>query len=187
MAAIAIPPKVLLICGMISAKVELFEQAAEAMGPLFGPVELRSDVMPFDFTHYYDRQMGSPLWRQFVSFARPITGDALADAKRATNELEEQFARRVQDPDAPPRPINLDPGYVDLSKLVLASCKDFSHRIYLGGGVFGEITLMYHKDRWDALSWTFPDYASGRYHGFLSAVRARLRQMPGSRPAGGSV
>jgi len=180
MAAIAIPPRVLLICGMISAKAELFDQAVDEMQPLFGPVELRGEVMPFDFTHYYDRQMGSPLWRQFVCFAQPVTGDALVAAKRATNELEEQFARRLQAPDAPARPINLDPGYVDLSKLVLASCKDFSHRIYLGGGVFGEITLMYHKDRWDALPWTFPDYASGRYHGFLSAVRARI-----PRPAGG--
>ncbi|MCL2700435.1 MAG: DUF4416 family protein [Phycisphaerae bacterium] len=179
MAAMATPPTVLLICGMISARVDLFAQTAEELERLFGPVEIRSDVMPFDFTHYYDRQMGSPLWRQFVSFAQPITGDALAAAKRATNELEEQFAQRLQAPDAPARPINLDPGYVDLSKLVLASCKDFSHRVYLGGGVFGEITLMYHKDRWDALGWTFPDYASGRYHGFLSAVRARLRQRGG--------
>jgi len=179
MAAIATPPSVLLICGMISANPSLFDQAVDEMSPLFGPVEIRSDVMAFDFTHYYDRQMGSPLWRQFVSFANPVTGDALAAAKRATNEFEERFAQRLQAPGAPERPINLDPGYVDLSKLVLASCKDFSHRVYLGGGVFGEITLMFHKDRWDALPWTFPDYASGRYDGFLLAVRARLRQSGG--------
>lgn len=74
------------------------------------------------------------------------------------------------------RPINLDVGYVDESKLILASMKNFSHRIYLSQGVYAELTLMYHKGRWDALGWTFPDYASGRYHNFLTQARDRLRQ-----------
>jgi len=175
MAPIAPPPDVMLICGMISARVELFDQAAAEMERLFGPVELRSDVMEFDLTQYYDTQMGSPLKRQFVSFARPIKGDALAAAKVATNALEHSFAQRFAGPGQPERPINLDVGYVDQARLVLASCKNFSHRIYLGEGVFGEITLLYHKAGWDALEWTFPDYASGRYDPFLSAVRQRLR------------
>ena len=72
------------------------------------------------------------------------------------------------------RPINLDPGYIESSKLVLASMKNFSHRICLADGVYAEITLMYRNGKWRHLEWTFPDFASGRYDRFLSEVRDRL-------------
>ena len=102
----------------------------------------------------------------------------------ATNRIEAEFTARLAgqptQPGAavprPARPINLDVGYVDESKLILASMKKFSHRIYLGMGVYAEVTLMYHKGRWDSLPWTFPDYGSGRYHPFLTQVRCKLRQ-----------
>jgi hypothetical protein len=182
------PADVRLICGMISADAALFDQAAEALAGTFSEIDLRSEIMVFDFTHYYDEQMGSPLWRQFVSFSRPVQPDILASAKVATNRIEAQFTARLAGPltqpgaavpqnsTQPARPINLDVGYVDESKLILASMKNFSHRIYLGIGVYAELTLMYHKGRWDSLAWTFPDYASGRYHPFLTQVRSRLRQ-----------
>ena len=133
----------------------------------------RSDVMDFDLTHYYDGQMGSPLYRRFGAFAEPIPPDRLAEAKRTTNAVEADLADRFSPPE---RPINLDPGLVEPSKLVLASMKDFSHRIYLGGGVYAEITLLYRRGRWEALPWTFPDFASGRYDAFLTAARQRLRE-----------
>jgi hypothetical protein len=76
------------------------------------------------------------------------------------------------------RPINLDVGYITPAKLVLASMKNFSHRIYLRDGVYGEVTLLYRGRRWEALEWTFPDFASGRYDAFLSEARRRLRQEP---------
>jgi hypothetical protein len=163
------------LCGLIAARVELFEEAARALEAAFGAVESASDVMPFDFTHYYDAQMGSPLYRRFLAFGPLMSPDTLADAKLATNALEADFAHRVA-PGAPPRPINLDVGYVDSAKLVLASMKDFSHRIYLGRGVFAEVTLMFRKGSWEKLPWTFPDYASGRYDAFLTAARRRLRE-----------
>ena len=174
MAEPASPPKVKLICGMISARAELFDQAAKEMEGLFAPVELTSEVMSFDFTDYYDRQMGSPLWRRLVAFAGCRSPDVLVEAKWATNALERQFALRLGGP--PQRPINLDVGYVEPSKLVLASMKNFSHRIYLGRSVYADLTLMYRRGAWEALPWTFPDYASGRYHPFLTQVRALLRQ-----------
>lgn len=184
MAQASPPHDVKLICGMISADAGLFDRAAEALAEEFSPVELRSEVMPFDFTHYYDTEMGSPLWRQFLAFETPVSPEMLAAAKVATNRIEAEFATRLtrtpvrvpQDERRPARPINLDVGYVDESKLILASMKDFSHRIYLSQGVYAELTLMYHKGRWDALGWTFPDYASGRYHTFLTQARDRLRQ-----------
>jgi hypothetical protein len=166
------PAAVKLICGMISARVELFDAALKALAARFGPPDLLSEVMPFDFTHYYDQQMGSPLYRRFAALERLIDPSALVEAKLATNAIEAVFAARGGG--CPARPINLDPGYIESSKLVLASMKNFSHRIYLAGGVYGEVTLMYHKGRWDALPWTFPDFASPRYHPFLTAARQRL-------------
>ncbi|MCD6364830.1 MAG: DUF4416 family protein, partial [Planctomycetes bacterium] len=95
--------------------------------------------------------------------------------KLRTNEIESQFADSFAS-GGPPRPINLDPGYIDPAKLVLASMKNFSHRIYIGRGVYAEVTLMYRKSRWEPLDWTFPDYASGRYDAFLTGARNLLRQ-----------
>jgi hypothetical protein len=174
MAQPAEPPVVKLICGMISARVELFDAAAEALAEAFGPIDLTSDVMDFDFTDYYDAEMGSPLYRRFVSFAEPACPEVLPDAKCRTNAIEGDFARRFAG--AARRPINLDVGYVEPPKLVLASMKNFAHRIYLGRGVYAEVTLRFRRGQWEALPWTFPDYASGRYDPFLTAARDRLRR-----------
>jgi len=168
------PAPVKLICGMVSSDTRWFAEAVERLGDRFGEADLVSDVVDFDFTHYYDAEMGSPLYRQFASFADEVAPDVLVDAKLATNAIEGDFAARSAG--RPVRPINLDPGYVEPSKLVLASMKNFSHRIYLGRGVYAEVTLLYQKGRWTPLPWTFPDYASPRYHDFLDQVRARLRK-----------
>ena len=105
---------------------------------------------------------------------------ASSDAKHLTNDLECRFAEEF--PAGPPRPINLDPGYVESSKLVLASMKNFSHRIYMDRGVYAEVTLMYRKGDWQSLEWTFPDFASPRYWEFLDSVRERLKQQLLQKP-----
>jgi len=174
MAKAQAPPAVKLICGMIASRTDLFSDALEAMQRLYGPVDVQSETMDFDFTDYYTAQMGSPLYRRFIAFERLISPEVLIDAKLATNELEDRLAAEAAI--GPPRPINLDPGYVETSKLVLASMKNFSHRIYLGRGVYGEVTLIFRDGDWRKLAWTFPDYACGRYFAFLSRVRTRLRQ-----------
>ena len=208
MASPSAPPPVKLICGMLSARGELLDLARGELAAHFGPVDIVSEIMDFDFTHYYDRQMGSPLLRQFVSFAELVPPEALAQAKHATNAMETAIAARgvagilpslvhghagdsagetPATPRATPRPINLDPGYVDSPKLVLASMKNFAHRVYLGQGVYAEVTLLHRRGRWTPLDWTFPDYASGRYWPFLDQVRRRLREQlaSGQVPAGG--
>ncbi len=167
------PAPVKLICGMIASDASLFGEASEMLADAWGESDGESETMAFDFTHYYDREMGSPLHRKFLSFRRLVPRERLIDAKVMTNDIERIFASRTGG--QPKRPINLDPGYVDLSKLVLASMKDFSHRIYLGRGVFGEVTLMW-RDGWKPLEWTFPDYGSGRYYDFLAAARSRLKE-----------
>jgi len=156
---------------MISSRRELFDEAIRHLTESFGPVDHVSEIMDFDLTDYYDEQMGTPLYRQFVSFSGAVEPDALVEAKHTTNRIETRLAERAG---APPRPINLDPGYLAASKLVLASMKDFSHRIYLGRGVYGDLTLIYRKGGWRKLAWTFPDYASGRYDSFLTEARSRI-------------
>ena len=174
MAKVTDPPAVKLICGMICPVKDLFDEAQSALEDVYGPTDVVSAIMDFDFTDYYGDQMGSPLFRRFVAFERLISPEALIEAKLMTNSLEADFASRRSG--SPPRPINLDPGYVETPKLVLASMKNFSHRIYLGRGVYGEVTLMYRKGQWEPLSWTFPDYASGRYWAFLDEARNMLKQ-----------
>ena len=172
MATVGQVEPVKLICGMISADTKLFVQARDQLLEQYGPVDQTSDPLPFDFTHYYDDQMGSPLHRKFVAFERLIDPSDLATIKRATNGLEDEFSASPLA--ASKRPVNLDPGYVAPSKLVLGSMKDFSHRVYLADGVYAVVTLQYHHGGWESLPWTFPDYASGRYDAFLTAVRERL-------------
>jgi len=175
MAKAAGPPNVKLICGIISGSPGVLDEAITAVGKLFGAIDIASERVAFDLTDYYEDQMGSGLLRQFVSFAQPRSPDVLVQAKQATNALEAEIASRH--PDGPARPVNLDPGYIEQAKLVLASMKNFAHRIHLAGGVYGEVTLLYRKGGgWSSLPWTFPDYASGRYDTFLTAVREKLRQ-----------
>ncbi len=184
MCAIRTPPPVKLITAMLSTSAEALLAAAERLAREYGPIDLRSETMAFDFTHYYDGEMGSPLLRQFLAFERLIDPGLLAAVKLRTNALEDGFARGTTGgaPDLPAaRPVNLDPGYVSESKLVLASTKDFAHRLYLGEGIFAEITLTYAHGRWTSHSCTFPDYASGKYDAFLTSVRHRLREQLGRK------
>lgn len=174
MGSTATPPPAKLIVGMLSVRPELLAAAAERLTGRYGPLDLTGDVMPWDFTHYYDDDMGAPLHRQFVAAERLIRPEALAAVKRHTNDLEAEFARAAAG--SPARPVNLDCGYLTESKLVLASTKDFAHRVYLGQGVFAEVTLTYARGRWVAHEHTFPDYASGAYDVFLTEVRNKLHQ-----------
>jgi hypothetical protein len=161
-----------LICGMIAPSPLWFDRAESLLVATYGPVDVASEIIPFDMTNYYEPQMGPGLLRKFVAFEQLIDPQQLADIKHETNSLEQQLAAC---PDAiVGRPVNLDPGYLALSKLVLASMKDFAHRIALRDGAFAEITLQY-QNGWQSLPWTFPDYASGRYDDFLTNARNALR------------
>jgi hypothetical protein len=172
MAAITPVQPVKLLCGMISTSAELCEQAEQRLVEQFGPVDVHGRTIPFDFTDYYRPQMGETLIRRFIAFRDLVDPGILAEVKCQTNQMEDDFAAAQH---VVPRPINLDPGYLALSRLILASMKDFAHRIYLGNGVYAEVTLQY-RDGWQALPWTFPDYASGRYDDFLTAARHALRK-----------
>lgn len=167
------PPKVKLICGLLTAEPALLDEAIRRLGEALGPVDLVSDIMDFAATRYYEAEMGAPLYRRFAAFRDLVCADALAAAKRTTNDIEAKLAAASPIPGVA-RPVNIDPGYVEPSKLVLASMKNFAHRIYLGRGVYAEVTLLYRDGAWRSLPWTFPDFASGRYFPFLDEARGGL-------------
>ncbi|MFP4053286.1 MAG: DUF4416 family protein [Phycisphaerae bacterium] len=161
------------ICGLIAAGESLLDRACDALGRELAPLQQASETWPFDLTDYYAPQMGTGLLRRFVTLGGLSGPEMLAEWKVRTNAIEQRFAAEPSADAA--RPVNLDPGYVASPKLVLASMKDFAHRVYLGRGVYAEVTLMYRKG-WQPLPWTFPDFASGRYDEFLTAVRDDLRR-----------
>jgi len=164
------PQPVKLIVGMLTAEPVLFDAARDALTAIYGPADYESETLPFDHTTYYDAEFGAPLWRRFLTFQRLIASDALPAIKRHTNDLEQSWAREGR------RRINLDPGYVSLGKLVLATTKDYGHRLYLGQGIYGEVTLGYRDGAWQVWPWTYPDYRTPAYHAILDDIRAMYRQ-----------
>ncbi len=163
------PQPVNLIIGMLTSIEELFCFAEAALKKEFGAIDLKSDIIPFNFTDYYQAEMGNNLQRRFFSFDKLITPDRLADIKLWTNRFEEEITDKKVYPVN--RPINLDPGYISEAKLVLASTKDFSHRIYLKKGIYAEVTLQYRNERYESQPWTFPDYRTQQYQQFFLMVR----------------
>jgi len=167
------PEPVKLVCGVLAADAGLLTGVREALGTALGPIDLTSEVWPFTATDYYAAQTGPAIVRQFLSVAEAIDPGELARVKRRTNELETELA--AAGPGSGwPRPVNLDPGYVAADKLVLATTKNYAHRVYLRDGIYAEVTLRWLKGRWAPWPWTYPDYADPRYHAFFTEVRERL-------------
>jgi len=156
-----------LIVGMLSGDEALFDDAERCLSAHFGPADDRSAVLRFDATTYYDEEMGFNLLRKFLAFARLIQPDALPDIKRHTNDLEAELAVGGR------RRINLDPGYISAGKLVLATTKDWQHRLYLGRGIYGEVTLRFRRGSFEPWEWTYPDYRAGDYIRALNRFRQR--------------
>jgi hypothetical protein len=168
------PKPVKLISSMFTADLELLEVSRNKLSKAFGRTDYESDLLPFDHTSYYAAEFGEGLMRKIVSFAELVDPGRLAEVKRLTNDLEMDWAREGK------RHINLDPGYVSLAKLVLSTTKNHGHRIYLGQGIYAEITLHYRNKTFRPWEWTYPDYASPPYIAIFNHIRelylAQLRQ-----------
>lgn len=166
------PEPVKLIIGILAADDKALDAAWDRIRDEFGEIDFTSEVWPFTQTSYYKDELGENILRQFASIAKLIDPGQLADIKHRANQIEIELAEKLSTD--LPRPVNLDPGIIEPSKLVLASTKNFSHRIYIGKGMYAELTLSFCKGTWQSFSYTFPDYKEQRYHKFLSIVRDRL-------------
>jgi hypothetical protein len=158
---------------------EALDWARRRAEDVWGPVALESTRFVFDDTDYYTPTMGPGLAKVFWLFDSPSGGAfdpaGLVDVKLTTNGWEDEYAALARHDE--PRPLNLDPGYLTLGKLVLASTKDFAHRIYLDRGIFAEITLYYRHHRWEPHQWTFADYRRADYQEFFDKCREHLKDL----------
>jgi hypothetical protein len=167
MGVIKSPLPAKLFMAMIAGDPALFSQAVDRLVPKFGNPDSESAAIPFTHTEYYNNEMGRGLLRKWFSFERLIPQDELPRIKLFTNELEGELADNQGR-----RRINLDPGYLTDSKLVLATTKDYSHRLYLGRGIYGEVTLHYDRRQgWQPYEWSYPDYRQPVSLEFFKQVR----------------
>lgn len=132
----------------------------------FGEIFLKSESFDFNFTDYYEEEMGKKLLKFLTAFKNLDTENNLPKVKLISNKLEQNFFDEKQN-----RKVNIDPGFISESRVVLASTKNFSHRIYMGDGIFGEVTLLYQNKKFVSLPWTFPDYKSPQIQNFLFEAR----------------
>jgi len=140
----------------------------------FGPIDWQSEDFTFDVTDYYEKEMGSELLRRFLSFQNLIMPEEIAELKIRTNELENKYRNENR------RQINLDPGYLDNYKVVLASTKFGGQKIYVGKGIYADMTLVMYKGQWEGFAWGFPDFKSRRYDAALSKIRELYKSKGGS-------
>ena len=155
------------VVSMLLARQDLSPAVVARLSGHFGPPDLVGPWWPFTYTDYYTPEMGPSLGRLLVSFSHLADPAQLADWKVFTNDLEDRFSlggRRV---------VNLDPGYVAKERLVLATGKNFSHRLYLEHGIYGDLTLVWGQGACRPLPWTFPDYARGPLAALLRLVRKK--------------
>ena len=157
-----------LVMGVLASDREHLAPVLPQLKDRFGPICMVSPWMPFTDTPYYEEEMGGRVSRRALVFARPVRQDQLAEIKRWTNDLERSFANGGR------RTVNLDPGLLVASRFVLATTKDFTHRICLEDGLYADLTLIYKDGAFRVLPWTYPDYASGPMHNFLMDVRRRF-------------
>jgi hypothetical protein len=166
------PKPAKLIIGILAADEECLKAALDAINANFGKTDFASDIWPFDQTDYYKDQTGENILRQFVSIEKLIDPGKLSKIKHKTNMLEQKLAK--QSASDLLRPVNLDPGMIEPSKLILATTKNYSHRIYIGKKMYAEVTLIFDKGKWKPFEYTYPDYRQDCYHDFFSKVRTRL-------------
>lgn len=163
------PPKAAkFVMSFIFAEEKDFASAFSNVEKRYGPVDFVSEPLPFDFTEYYEPEMGRGLWRRVVSFRPLLPPDRLPGMKLWTNALEGTFLNERGG-----RMLNIDPGYLASPKFILATGKDYSHRVYLGEGIYADLALIFRDGAFTPLPWTYPDYASQPLIGLLNLLRKR--------------
>ena len=132
----------------------------------FGPVDYVSPELDFEkYTFYYSEEMGYGIKGKLISFERLIHPSQLPDVKLTTNEIEEELSVEGK------RRVNIDPGYIHHTQFVLASTKPWGNRIYLGKGIYAEVTLIYHRGKFVHFDYTYPNYREEDYKNELEIIR----------------
>jgi DNA-binding LytR/AlgR family response regulator len=154
-----------LIIGFIFKEEQILKKTETLLKKYYGEIDFESQTLSFTHTDYYEKEFGRDLKRKFISFKKLIPPQNLPKIKITTNQIENKTSRGQS------RRINIDPGYLDLSKLILASTKDYYHRIYLEKGIYAEITLFYRDKTFNPWEWTYPDYKTPEYIAIFNKIR----------------
>jgi hypothetical protein len=163
-----------LVAGILYSDSSVADHALNLLVDRFGPLAMRSDAFQFTMTDYYMNEMGPELTKFFCCFLQPVDPGSLPSAKLATNKIEQELAEHTET--GIHRQVNIDPGYVTSAKLVLASTKDYSHRVYIGNGIYGEVTLRCTGGRLRPIDITYPDYATDLALAFFNEVRTYVKR-----------
>jgi len=164
------PKPVKLIVNLISGDESILASVAGKLSQVYGGIDFMSKLISFNKTDYYETEMGKNLVRRFVTFEKLIEADGLPEVKRRTDRLELENKDREGN-----RKVNLDPGYISLCHLILATNKGFSHRPYLRDGVYADLTLIYKRKSFRPLEWTFPDYGTDEIIEIMNRLRERYQ------------
>jgi len=170
MGTIRIPQKAILFAGLIYNSAESSEHIHGILEKEYGSICLTSPTVSFDETDYYHEEMGDCLLREFIAFDMLIDMQDIAHIKLRTNSIEDYYFSNEGK-----RRVNIDPGYLTSAKVVLATTKNFQHRIYLGQGIYAEVTLRYRKNSFTPWEWTYPDYKSDASIMFFNRLRELYR------------
>jgi len=163
------PEKAGLFIAILFSQREILRSVLPLLGERFGEVLLSSPEYAWDHTHYYEKELGRPIFRRFFFFKESFDPLLLPEVKLETNAIEAAFTENGK------RRINLDPGYVMRSRIVLASAKDYSHRIYLGKGIYGEVALYYKDKRYNPFPYTYYDYRKPECLNIFDTAREQLQ------------
>lgn len=158
--------RVKLLVAVLWSSKEALEEALDELRSQWGDIDFIGPDHPFEVTHYYESEMGSGLKRRLLSFDHLVPPESVREAKLKCNEIEDRLARGQG------RRVNLDIGYLDHNKIVLASVKYAGQKIHLGDGVYADLIARYRERRYQPFEWTFPDFRDGRYDDDLAQIRS---------------
>lgn len=160
-----VPEPAKVIVSILSAEPELTEIVDRLLAQELGPLEECAGPLAFDFTSYYDAELGPGIQRWIRVFEDLVDRSVLAHIKCLTNEMERAYTVDGR------RRFNLDPGLMTLGNFVLATGKNNAHRIYLNNGIFADLTLIFRSGSYRPLEWTYPDYADAQLIEILNRIR----------------
>ena len=165
MGQVKIPKKVRLFCALCYTDPIIRDRAIEILENDRGTIIETSQPFDFDYTNYYSAEMGENLKKEFLVFGQLIDPVFITGIKLRTNAIEEELSLNGK------RRVNIDPGYLEAAKIVLATTKNFSHRIYIGNGIYGDVQLYYRDGHYNTNEWTYPDYKTVDTITFFDRIR----------------
>ncbi len=163
------PERALLFMATLYSDEEFYLKAKEHLINSFGELLFESECLSWVHSEYYRHELGWPITRRFFAFRKRFDTGTIREVKLVTNKLEEMFSVDGR------RKVNLDPGYITEAKVVLATTKNYPHRIYLGSGIFAEVTLFYTKGKYRSHQFTYRDYGTPEYLDIFHKIRELLR------------